>query len=139
MEFPIFDYELDIREHHLDSFGHVNNATYLSLFEEARWDVITRNGYGFQEVHRTGQGPVILEAHLWFRQELRLRQRIRITTQIASHERRTGKMTQRMLDQGTLCCEAQFVFGLFDLKQRKLVEPTNAWRRALGLPQQQTP
>ena len=30
-----FEFEVLIREHHLDSYGHVNNATYLALYEEA--------------------------------------------------------------------------------------------------------
>ncbi len=50
MEFKTFVYDTQIKEHHLDSFGHVNNATYLSLYEEARWESITENGYGLKEV-----------------------------------------------------------------------------------------
>ena len=52
----MFSYELLIREQHLDSYGHVNNATYVSLFEEARWELITRKGYGYQHVHKIGLG-----------------------------------------------------------------------------------
>ena len=42
----VHDYQLVIREQHLDTFGHVNNAKYLEILEEARWDLITGNGYG---------------------------------------------------------------------------------------------
>ena len=38
----VFEYELVIKECHLDSFGHVNNAIYVQLYEEARWDFITK-------------------------------------------------------------------------------------------------
>ena len=38
MEWKVFTYPLLIKETYLDTFGHVNNATYLTLFEEARWD-----------------------------------------------------------------------------------------------------
>lgn len=34
---PIHEYPVVIREHHLDTFGHVNNAAYLDILEEARW------------------------------------------------------------------------------------------------------
>ena len=44
MKFKIFTYEMLIKEKHLDTFGHVNNATYFELLEEARWDFITNNG-----------------------------------------------------------------------------------------------
>ena len=46
----IFRYPLTILEKHLDSFGHVNNATYLHLYEEARWDFITKRGFGLARV-----------------------------------------------------------------------------------------
>ena len=54
-------YDLVIHERHLDTFGHVNNATYLDLLEEARWDLITRNGFGLDEIKRLQLGPTILE------------------------------------------------------------------------------
>jgi hypothetical protein len=57
-------YELLIHEQHLDTFGHVKNTAYLQILEEARWDLITRNGYGLEEVHRRRIGPVVLEARL---------------------------------------------------------------------------
>ncbi len=31
------EYHLLILEKHLDTFGHVNNASYLEILEEARW------------------------------------------------------------------------------------------------------
>ena len=37
----VHEYALVIREQHLDTFGHVNNAKYLEILEEARWDLIT--------------------------------------------------------------------------------------------------
>lgn len=43
---PIHEYPVVIREDQLDTFGHVNNAAHLDILEEARWDIITRNGYG---------------------------------------------------------------------------------------------
>ena len=52
-------YEFLVKEQHLDSFGHVNNAVYLTLFEEARWDLVTQNGYGLEETAKRKLGPVI--------------------------------------------------------------------------------
>ena len=45
MQNKIFEYPLTIKEFHLDTFGHVNNATYLQIYEEARWEFINQNGY----------------------------------------------------------------------------------------------
>jgi thioesterase III len=128
-------YQLQILERHLDTFGHVNNATYLELFEEARWDWITKNGYGIDRVQQLRQGPTILEINLVFKRELRNRQRIEIVSWMESYRSRAGTALQQMLDEaGNLCCEARFVIGLFDLEQRKLILPTPEWRAALNLP-----
>ena len=44
-------YKLRIIETHLDMFGHVNNATYLQIFEEAR--------DGFADNFRFDKGTVV--------------------------------------------------------------------------------
>ena len=128
-----WSYEILIREFHLDTFGHVNNATYLNLYEEARWELVTQNGYGLGEVQKVGKGPVILETTVKFMAELHLREKIRITVEPLSVEKKIMKLKQRMLrEDGTVASEAHFTFGLFDLKTRRLVEPTPEWLRAAG-------
>ena len=128
------EYELLIQEQHLDTFGHVNNAVYLQILEEARWDLITRNGYGLDEVHRLKIGPTILEVRLRFKQELRNRQRVRIRSWVESYSGKISRFEQHILDDaGSVCCEALFTVGLFDLTARKLIPPTPEWLAALGL------
>ena len=126
-------YDLTIRERHLDTFGHVNNAKYLEVLEEARWDFITRNGYGLDEVVRTRIGPTILEINLRFQREIKNRQRIKIRSWTDSYKGKIAKFVQQILDQdGNVCCEAVFTIGLFDLTARKLILPTPEWLRAIG-------
>jgi thioesterase-3 len=130
----VHEYRLLILEKHLDTFGHVNNASYLEILEEARWDLITRNGYGLDEVQRLGIGPVVLEAHLRFARELHNRQAVTIRSWLESYSGRTGQFAQQILaDGGELCCDATFTIGLFDLAARRLIRPTPEWVRGLGL------
>ena len=58
MAFNEFIYTVMIKENHLDTFGHVNNAAYLTLYEEARWDFITKNGYGLEVIQNEKKGPM---------------------------------------------------------------------------------
>ena len=125
-------FELLIRESDLDTFGHVNNATYLRMFEDARWEHVTRMGYGLKKIRETGQGPVILEVNVKYFKEVRLREKVTITTELLDYPGKTGRLRQRMLKpDGTVAAEAIFVFGLFDLKERKLVDPTPDWEKAI--------
>jgi acyl-CoA thioesterase FadM len=57
MSYPEYSYKVLIREGHLDTFGHMNNATYLQLAEDARWEMLVSAGYGLDVVQRTQQGP----------------------------------------------------------------------------------
>ena len=77
----IFNHSLVIKEHHLDTFGHVNNATYLQIFEQIRWDILESRGYGLGRIQETGLGPTILEINIRFKRELRNREKIKIETQ----------------------------------------------------------
>ena len=123
-----------ISEAHLDSFGHLNNARYLELFEQARWDLITGRGFGIDTIRQTGTGPVVLEVTARFLRELAPRESIVIRSQLLSYERKIGKLNQQMVKvDGTVACEAVFTFALFDMTRRKLIEPTPAWAYAVGV------
>ncbi len=128
------NYELQIKEHHLDTFGHVNNAIYLQLFEEARWQIITERGYGMAEIMKLRQGPVVLEIQIKFIKELKLREVIQINFQKINQNGKIGQFRQQMINaKNEVACEATFTVGFFDLNTRKLIEPTEAWKQAIGL------
>src|SRR3954463_7447271 len=128
---PVFEQTIVIREEHLDTFGHVNNARYLEIFEQARWDLITENGFGLDRVRASGTGPVILEVTLRFLREITNRQQLVVRSTLDSYEGKIGKMTQLLLDEtGQVCCEGKFVFAQWDTRTRKIIAPTAEWRRA---------
>ena len=127
-----FTYELIIKEHHLDSYRHVNNATYLSLYEEARWEVCTQRGYSYKEIHESGLGPIILGVEVKFLKELKLREKIDITFEVVSYEGKLFKLKQQMIKaDGKVASEAIFTGGFFDLKQRKLILPNEQWQKVM--------
>ncbi|HVZ80987.1 MAG TPA: acyl-CoA thioesterase [bacterium] len=128
-----YTYEVLIRESHLDTFGHMNNAAYLVLFEEARWDYITRNGYGLREVQEFQKGPVVLELTMKFRKEITLREKITITMELVETKGKISRFRQEMRkEDGTVATELELVFGLFDLRARRLIDPTPEWKKAMG-------
>jgi len=127
-------YEVVIRESQLDTFGHMNNAAYLVLFEEARWDFISNNGYGLNEVINLQKGPVILDVAMRFKKEIKLREKIKITLELISHERKISKFKQEMIkEDGTVAAELHLTFGFFDLQTRRLIDPTPEWLKAIGV------
>ncbi len=127
-------YELVIKEHHLDTFGHVNNAVYLQLFEEARWEFITNRGYGLKEVVKFQKGPVILEANIKFLKELKLRETVKITFETLPPKGRIIQIKQQMIkSNGDVSSELIVTIGFFDLQQRKLIAPSTEWLKVLNV------
>lgn len=130
----MYFYETMVQETHLDIFGHMNNARYLELFEQARWDLITQRGFGLDKIQRDGQGPIILEAHLRFIKELKQRDKIRISVECTEYKGKIGKLKQEMLNEkNEVCAELIVVMAFFDLKSRKIITGTAEWRAALGI------
>jgi thioesterase III len=131
---PVHEYPVKILETHLDSFGHVNNAVYLQLFEEARWEIIANHGYSLDKIHETQIGPTILEIGIKFRREIRNRETIKIRTWTIKQTPKIITLRQVMINErGDEACVAEFAIGLFDMKLRKLVVSTPDWLKALGI------
>lgn len=129
-----FEYPVTILEKHLDTFGHVNNAIYLSLYEEARWDFITKGGFGLAEIQKKKIGPVVLELNIKFTAELKNREDIVIHSKVLGMKNAlVMEMEQSMVKtDGTVASIMNISFGLFDLKERKLIPPTPEWKKAIG-------
>jgi YbgC/YbaW family acyl-CoA thioester hydrolase len=130
-----FSCEVMINESHLDSFGHVNNAVYLELYEQARWEFITENGYGLDRIQSSQQGPVVLDLQVKFKREIKNREKIIIESQtVQVLNSKIMILEQKMINSdGKVASEASFTVGFFDLKERKLIEAPKAWLQAVGI------
>lgn len=131
----IFEYRLQTKESHLDSFGHVNNAVYVQLYEEARWDFMNLSGMGLEYIQKTQVGPVLLDMQIRFKREIKNREDIIIRSQAKEvKSSRIIILEQEIINsEGKVASEAIFTIGLLDLKARKLVEATEEWLRAIGV------
>lgn len=129
-----FKYDVRILEGHLDTFGHVNNATYLELYEEARWDFIQGGEHGIERIMQEKIGPVVLEANIKFRREIKNREIISIVSKTINVHGKILTLEQRMLKaDGQIASVATFTVGIMDLKARKLIDPPKGWLEAVGV------
>jgi YbgC/YbaW family acyl-CoA thioester hydrolase len=131
----LFEYEVLIREMHLDSFGHVNNAAYVMLYEEARWDFITKNGFGLDYILKHQVGPVILDLSVRFKREIKNRELIKITSKaVEIISPKIMVLEQAMINaEGKVASEAKFTVGFFDMQERKLINANEDWLKAVGV------
>jgi YbgC/YbaW family acyl-CoA thioester hydrolase len=128
-----FVMRLMVQETHLDFLGHMNNATYLEILEQARWEMVTDRGFGIKEIQQQKKGPVILQINIRFLKELMLRESIEIHTTPEKMNSKIGKVKQEIFNsKNELACEAEFTIGFMDLVERKLISASSEWNRALG-------
>jgi YbgC/YbaW family acyl-CoA thioester hydrolase len=130
-----FEYQIQILENHLDTFGHVNNATYLEIYEEARWDFITENGYGLAHIKSSKIGPVILNINISFKKEILNREKIIIKSQYKGMVNKlVMQISQQMIkENGDIASEILLDIGVMDLQKRKLIPPHAEWLHAVGV------
>ncbi len=122
-----------IQETDLDFLGHVNNANYVKILEQARWELVTENNYSLKRIQELGQCPIILSTNIKYQKELKARDKITVETQAKSYEGKVGTLEQfiRINSTDEIACTALITYGLFDMKKRKLILPTEEWLTAI--------
>ena len=118
----IHESKFEIRTFHTDAFGHVNNARYLEIFEEARWQYAESIGL-IELLTVQGLGFIIMDLKLRFRAPVRESDSISISTQLISLGSASGEVLQKVTRPGNKSvvtrCLAHFI--LIDRKHGKSV------------------
>ncbi len=112
----------------------MNNAAYLEIYEEARWDFIEKNGYGLEKIRETMKGPVILELNLRFKAEILNRETITIFSECREIRKEKIMVIDQRIEKecGEVASTIELVIGLMDLNKRKLIPPPLEWLEAIG-------
>ncbi len=124
--------KVQVKKSHFDSYGHINNASYMSLFEEARWNLLNEYGLGMEYIQRELLGPVLLEANIKFLREIKEEGELVIHTFFNQFLKDSiVQMSQKMFLGDVLASEMIMSTGLMDLKKRKLVSFSDEWHEML--------
>ncbi|MBU8893208.1 MAG: acyl-CoA thioesterase [Bacteroidales bacterium] len=76
-----YSFKTEVRGYELDSYGHVNNAVYLSYTEQARWEIL-RNAGLLESFTKKNLLLVVTETNIRYMRELKLFDLIEITTNV---------------------------------------------------------
>lgn len=113
---------IKIRGYHCDSYGHLNNARYLELFEEARWSLLEEANI-IQPLKERGLLFFIVNINVNYRRAVDDGFTIEIHTQTDEIKRKTISFKQTMYEKGsdTVLSDAIVTFVLFDPDQGKAI------------------
>lgn len=128
----VHQHDIVIQETDLDTFGHVNHANYLKIYEQARWEWISSGGFGLDKIKELQVGPTILEVTVRYKRELKARERIKITSRCPPYTGKIAKVYQTMTNaKGEVCSEIELTIALFDMQKRKIISPIPEWLEAV--------
>ena len=92
--------DLKIRTYHTDAFGHVNNARYLELLEEARWQFSEDIGLT-PLLRQQGLGFIIIDMQLRFRHAVSEGDTITVSTSLITLGSASGEVQQTVTSAAT--------------------------------------
>lgn len=127
-----FNSQFDIRTYHTDGFGHVNNARYLELLEEARWQFA-------EHIELTGLlresklGFIIVEMAIRFRAPVVEGNRISVDTSLITLGTASGEVLQivRTNREASIATRCLSHFILIDRSDSRSVPIDGKIRRLL--------
>ncbi|HEX7336373.1 MAG TPA: alpha/beta fold hydrolase [Gemmatimonadales bacterium] len=107
-----------------DAFGHLNQASFLSLFERARWEMLLR-GPGMDVFTRAGAWPALRKTVIDYRAAAFPGDVLRFQQALTHHGRTsfTMRQTARRVRDETLIASAEFVFVCIDREGHPIPVP----------------
>jgi YbgC/YbaW family acyl-CoA thioester hydrolase len=122
MSLPEID--LPVYPDECDAFGHLNQASFLSLFERARWEMLMR-GPGWDVFTRSGAWPAVRKTVIDYHAAAFPGDVLRFQ-QALTHVGRTSftmRQTSRRVRDDTLIATAEFVFVCVSREGRPIAVP----------------
>lgn len=130
-----FRSQIEVRGYELDSFGHVNHATYVSYLEHARWHVLRDAGITLKTFEDLQRWPVIARIEVDYMRPTYLGDLLEIETQVVEHKKTSFVFAQRILKGGEPVLQARVQAVLVNEKGKPCALPpelAKLWSTGLG-------
>jgi YbgC/YbaW family acyl-CoA thioester hydrolase len=116
--------DLTVYPDECDAFGHLNQASFLTLFERARWEMLAR-GPGMDVFSRAGAWPAVRKTGIDYHAAAFPGDVLRFHQTLTHHGRTsfTMRQTARRLRDDRLIATAEFVFVCIDRNGRPIPVP----------------
>lgn len=126
---PIPEIDLTVYPDECDTFGHLNQASFLSLFERARWEMLAR-GPGMDVFTRNNAWPAVRKTTIDYHAPAFPGDIIRFQAALTHHGRTSFTMRQsaRRASDDTPIAAAEFVFVCVDKDGRPVPVPSEVAR-----------
>lgn len=124
---------IEVRYGDLDPQGHLNNAKYLTYFEQARISYIAHLGLwtsgSFNDI-----GIILADAHVTFRSAVQFGQKVRVGVRVSRLGHKSLNMEYRLEDQdtGAELASGSTVLVAYDYRTGRTIPIPENWRRVIA-------
>jgi YbgC/YbaW family acyl-CoA thioester hydrolase len=121
---PFQDIDLTVYPDQCDTFGHLNQASFLTMFERARWEMLLR-GPGIDLFTRAGSWPAVRKATIDYQASAFPGDVLRFTQSLMhlGHTSFTLRQSARRLRDDAIIATAEFVFVCIDRQGKPVAVP----------------
>lgn len=130
----MFSIEIPIRFSDTDSNGHVNNAVYNSLSEEAVFALFRESGWSKERIEAAQAGPVVLKAEYEYLRELKYPDTVRVVTKVEVKSKTRAIFHQEIhsLAENRLSCRVTTHGMWLDLKRKRPISLPEEVLKGIG-------
>jgi acyl-CoA thioester hydrolase len=129
-----FEYPLEVRYVDLDPQGHVNNAHFLTYFEQARVNYLIHLGLFSKKQSFLEIGIILADAHVTFLAPVLFGMEVRVKVRVARLGNKSMTMEYRMFDAATQTelATGSTVLVTFDYRKQETIAIPQNWREKIA-------
>jgi acyl-CoA thioester hydrolase len=129
-----FFHPMEVRYGDLDPQGHVNNARYLTYFEQARVGYLSRLGLFLKDQSFSEIGVIIADIHIRFHEPLYWGIPVKVGVRTSKIGGKSFDVEQcvQAVDSDRLFAEGTVVLVAYDYSQHATISVPARWREIIG-------
>ena len=129
-----FHHPIEIRYGDLDPQGHVNNAKYLTYFEQGRIHYLIQLGLFSKEQSFMDMGIIIADIHITFKTPARYNDRIQVGVRTSKIGNKSMTVEQCVMnaDTGEVLASGTVILVMFDYREHKTIPVPDEWREKIS-------
>ena len=128
-----FYHPVEVRYGDLDPQGHVNNAKYLTYFEQARIAYWIEMGFFTTDQSFMEIGVILADVHLTYLEHVYFGQKIQVGVHVTRLGNKSMTWEQNVIDveSGKELAKAEIVIVAYDYRQEKTIPIPQKWREKI--------
>ena len=129
-----FYHPIEVRYGDLDPQGHLNNAMYLTYFEQARLWYLEELGLFSKDQSFLEIGVIVADTHIKYRAPVYVGTTVQVGVRTAAIGNKSLTLEQTIEDgtRGTLYADGTVILVAYDYRTHQSTPVTEVWRRKIA-------